>query len=170
MQNEFISTIEAAIQSIADQLEAAAGDAVGRANTALETIREQKTIIAQATADLYEISGLYDAFSEKFSAMSTASSDLSDKLEDTLSDLCSMEVPTRDFETYVGHCEMCGEELHKDDDYVLYADEGYVLCGDCADEEGEDEPFHAISSEITDEDDEYVEPKVAGAPHPVGND
>lgn len=81
-------------------------------------------------ADMNQFTRMMRDTADQLEGVAIASEDISVLVTNTVLG-CLEDVPTCDYEDFVGHCESCGETISVNDEYTTIDDE--LVCGHCAD-------------------------------------
>ena len=98
------------------------------ANDQRKELLSLHTRMAENRADLAEVAGLAYQFADAMELVGARCEDVAGKAKDAVE---TGEIPTVDYEQFMGWCEVCGAEVTADTDWTVLDEDNVLLCADC---------------------------------------
>ena len=133
------TNIRTALDNLIAVLDSATADLVGTAN---EQRRELLSLYGRMQAtqdDLVELGSMVGETGAVMFDLAGLCDDVASKVQNTIEGGLD-EIPSCNYEAFMGFCETCGKEIHEGEDYSFDGENGFV-CGDCLNAESEQLTF-----------------------------
>jgi hypothetical protein len=98
------------------------------ANDQRKELLSLHTRMAENRADLAEVAGLAYQFADIMELVGARCEDVAGKAKDAVE---TGDIPTVDYEHFMGWCDVCGAEVTADTDWAVLDEDHVLLCADC---------------------------------------
>ena len=129
------TNIRTALDNLLTVLDSATADLMGTANEQRKELLGLYGRMQATQADLVEFGSMVGEVGAAMLDIEELCEDVAAKVQNVL-DGGIEETPVCDYETFVGFCETCGDEILEGEEYSFDGDNGFV-CADCLNTESE---------------------------------